>query len=212
MASIDYTLYLVTDAPERYAGSLLESVAAAIDGGVTVVQFRDTSRERRTLYERARALRELTRARHVPLIVNDHLDLALAVDAEGAHVGQHDLPPEAARRVLGRGRILGLSLTNRADFAAADESLVDYFGAGPVFPTGSKADAAPAMGLGVLAEIAARSSRPVVAIGGIDADRAGEVFTAGVAGIAVVAALSQAPDPAAAARRLRVSRRSRPGG
>ena len=202
MASVDYTLYLVTDAPERYPQPMLESVAAAIAGGATLVQYRDTASDKRLLYERARALRELTRARGVPLIVNNDLELALAVDAEGAHVGQQDLPTEAARHVLGRGRILGLSVANRGEFAAADESHIDYFGVGPVFATGSKADAAPATGLDRLTEIAARSTRPVVAIGGITVDRAARVFACGVAGIAVIAALSQAADPAAAARAL----------
>jgi len=206
VASLDFTLTLVTDAPEHYRISLLDHVAAAIDGGVSVVQFRDTSPAKGRLYATARALRDLTRSRGVPLVVNDHLDLALAVDADGAHVGQSDLPVEAARRVLGRGKILGLSVTNLAEFLAADLALVDYLGVGPIYPTGSKTDAAPATGLPLLAGIAARSSRPVVAIGGITLERAREVFAAGAAGVAVIAALSQASDPAEAARSLRAAR------
>ncbi len=206
MPSLDYTLTLVTDVPGRYRTSLLDHVAAALEGGVSIVQFRDTSPAKGRLYATAHALRDLTRACGVPLLINDHIDLALAVDADGAHVGQSDLPVDVARRLLGRGKILGLSVTNLAEFLAADLDVVDYLGVGPIFPTGSKADAAPATGLPLLAEIAARSTRPVVAIGGITLERARDVFAAGVAGVAVIAALSQATDPAEAARRLRAAR------
>ncbi|MBE2212706.1 MAG: thiamine phosphate synthase [Opitutaceae bacterium] len=184
---------------------MLDHVAAALDGGVSVVQHRDSTPGKRRLYETARALRELTRARGVPLIINDHLDLALAVEADGAHVGQGDLPVAAARRVLGPGRLLGLSVTNELEFNAAELALVDYLGVGPIYPTGSKADAAPAAGLPFLTVIAARSPRPVVAIGGITVERARDIFAAGAAGVAVIAALSQASDPAAAARALRAA-------
>jgi thiamine-phosphate pyrophosphorylase len=202
---VDYTVYLVTDAPEHYRRGLLDEVAAAIEGGVSIVQYRDISPAKRGLYETARALRALTRARGVPLLINDHLDLALAVEADGAHVGQSDLPVEAARRVLGPGKLLGLSVTSLAEFEAADLACLDYLGVGPIFPTGSKADAAPATGLPLLAEIAARSTRPVVAIGGITIERAPAVFASGAAGVAVIAALSQTNDPTAAARALRAA-------
>lgn len=205
---LDLTVYLVTDAPERYPGPILDHVAAAIEGGAAVVQYRDTRTAKGDLYRLAVALRALTRTRGVPLLINDHLDLALAVQAEGAHVGQGDIPVAAARRVLGPSRILGLSVTNLAELEAADLAQVDYLGVGPVFPTGSKTDAAPAMGLPVLATIAARSPKPVVAIGGITVARAREVRAAGAAGVAVISALAQAPDPAAAARALRTAMRA----
>jgi thiamine-phosphate pyrophosphorylase len=201
----DPTLYLVTDTPGRYRHNLLDEVAAAIDGGVTVVQFRSTQAGKRTLYDTAIALRTLTRGRGVALIINDHIDLALAVDADGAHVGQDDLPPAVARRLIGPEKILGVSVSTRQEFAAVDCSGVDYLGVGPIFPTGSKFDAAAPSGLAFLAEIVARSPRPVVAIGGISLELAPEVYRTGVAGIAVIAALSQASDPAAAARTLRAA-------
>lgn len=208
---VDYTVYAVTDAPERYVTSLLESVEAAIDGGASVVQYRATMPAKGLLYPTARALRDLTRARSVALIINDHLDLALAIDADGAHVGQGDLPVEAARRVLGCDKLLGLSVRTLAECEAADFTRVDYLGAGPVFPTGSKEDAAPAMGLSVLRTIVACSPKPVVAIGGITVERAPAVFATGVAGIAVIAALSQASNPGAVAQAFRAARAGAPG-
>lgn len=207
----DYTLYLVTDEPARYANGLLAGVEAAVAGGATVVQYRAPTGTKRELYETARALADLLRPRGVPLIINDHLDLALAVDAAGLHVGQDDLPVQAARRLLGRGKLLGLSITAPGQLDAADVTAVDYLGIGPVFATVSKADAAPALGLEKLAELAARSPLPVVAIGGISFENAAAVFAAGVAGVAVVSALSLSGDPEGAARALRsVSRRASP--
>lgn len=207
MKPLDYSVYLVTDAPERYRRGLLDEVAAALAGGVTVVQYRATTGGRDERLATARALRDLTRERAVPLLINNDVDLALAVGADGAHVGQRDLAPAEARRRLGPGRVLGLSVTSLAEFAAVDFSLVEYLGAGPVFATGSKDDAAPPTGLEALAEIVARSPKPVVAIGGITLERAPAVFATGVAGVAVIAALSQAESPAQAARALRAAQR-----
>lgn len=209
MSTIDYTLYLVTDAPDRYRQGLLSNVEAAVSGGATVVQYRATNGSRQQHYATACALRDLLKPRQVPLIINDHVDLALAVDADGVHVGQNDLPVDVVRRLVGPGKVLGLSITAPAQMDAVPVSLVDYLGIGPVYPTGSKADAAPALGLDLLAELTARSPLPVVAIGGIGLAQAPAVFAAGVAGIAVVSALSSATDPAAAARTLRNSKFSR---
>lgn len=202
MMVVDYSLYLVTDAPERYRTSLLANVEAAVAGGVTVVQYRATTGTKQSLYQTALALRDLLHARGVPLIINDHVDLALAVDAEGVHIGQNDLPVEVVRRLIGPDKLLGLSITAAAQLATVPPGLTNYLGVGPVYPTGSKADAAPALGLDALAEIVTRTPLPVVAIGGIGLPQAGAVFRAGAAGIAVVSALSFADEPAAAARAL----------
>jgi thiamine-phosphate pyrophosphorylase len=202
----DLTLYLVTDRPAVYPRGLLAGVEAALEGGVGVVQYRFSDGTRREHYETACALRDLLRVHGVPLIINDSVDLALAVDADGVHVGQTDLPVDVARRLIGRDRMLGLSITQPAQLAQVDPTLVDYLGVGPVFPTGSKADAAPALGLDELRRIVAASPLPVVAIGGINLERASTVFATGVAGIAVVAALSLAGDPTTAARALRAAR------
>jgi thiamine-phosphate pyrophosphorylase len=210
MSEIDYTLYLVTDAPERYTRGLLAGVEAAVAGGASIVQYRATTGTRRHLYETACALRDLLRPRRVPLIINDQVDLALAVDAEGVHVGQNDLPVEAVRRMLGLGKLLGLSITAPEQLDSIQPKTVDYLGIGPVFPTISKDDAAPALGLEPFARLTARTSLPVVAIGGISLENASSIFAAGAAGLAVVSALSLATDPTAAARALRATKPHRP--
>ncbi len=210
----DYTLYLVTDAVARYQpegnrAALLRSVEAAVGGGATIVQYRAAEGAKLERYETALALRDLLRSRTVPLIINDHIDLALAVDADGAHVGQSDLPVSVARKLLGPDKILGLSITHAAQLGAPEitSAAVDYLGIGPVFPTISKDDAAPALGLDALARMTARARPlPVVAIGGITLENAAAIFAAGAAGIAVVSALSAAANPAAAARAFRALR------
>lgn len=202
----DYGVYLVTDDAARYPRGLPAGVAEAVAGGASVVQYRATTGTRRELYETALLLREQLRASGVPLIINDHLDLALAVDAEGLHIGQNDLPVAVARRLLGPEKLLGLSITAPDQLADVDFEAVDYLGVGPVFATSTKSDAAPALGLDALAAIAARSPLPVVAIGGISSERAGAVFAAGAAGVAVVSALSLARNPREAARELRAAR------
>jgi len=206
MSEIDYTLYLVTDAPERYAHGLLAGVEAAVAGGASIVQYRATTGTRRHLYETACALHDLLRPRGVPLIINDQIDLALAVDAEGVHVGQNDLPVDIVRRMLGPRKLIGLSITAPEQLATASPEIVNYLGIGPVFPTISKDDAAPALGLESFAQLTARTPLPVVAIGGISRENASAIFAAGAAGLAVVSALSLATDPAAAARALRATK------
>jgi len=196
----DYTLYLVTDEPEAYSSNLFDGVDAAIAGGVTMVQYRATKGSGRFLYETARTLAERLRKHSIPLIINDRLDLALAVNADGLHLGQNDIPVDVARCLLGKQAILGLSITDPDQLKAVDFDLVDYIGAGPVFSTATKTDAAPAIGLEVLARITRRSKVPVVAIGGIHHSNAKAVFDTGVAGLAVVSALSRTASPKQAAR------------
>lgn len=206
MRPIDYTVYLVTDAPERYgARGLLGSVEAALAGGVSVVQYRATTGSRRHLYETACALKKLLQSHRVPLIINDQVDLALAVDADGVHVGQGDLPAEVVRRLVGPGKWVGLSITAEEQLAAVPSGSVDYLGIGPVFPTISKDDAAPAVGVDGLARMCARTELPVVAIGGITVENAPALFAAGAEGVAVVSAFSRSADPAAAARAFRAA-------
>jgi thiamine-phosphate pyrophosphorylase len=210
MSGPDYTLYLVTDAPDRYPAGLLAGVAAAVAGGASIVQYRATTGTRRQRYETACALRDLLRPHGVPLIINDQVDLALAIDADGVHVGQNDLPIEVVRRLIGSKKLLGLSITAAAQLEAIPAKTVDYVGIGPVFPTISKDDAAPALGLEQLARLTARATLPVVAIGGINLENAAKVFGAGVAGLAVVSALSLASDPSAIARSLRKAKSHHP--
>lgn len=196
----DYTLYLVTDEPEAYSSNLFDGVDAAIAGGVTMVQYRATKGSGRFLYETAKTLGERLRTHGIPLIINDRLDLALAVNADGLHLGQNDIPVHVARRLIGKQAILGLSITDPEQLKAVDSDLVDYIGAGPVFSTATKTDAAPAMGMETLARIVRNSPTPVVAIGGIHHSNAKAVFDTGVAGLAVVSALSRTASPKQAAR------------
>jgi thiamine-phosphate pyrophosphorylase len=210
MSGLDYTLYLVTDTPERYPCGLLASVEAAVTGGASIVQYRATTGTRRQLYDTARTLHNLLRPRGVPLIINDQVDLALAIDADGVHVGQNDLPVEVVRQMIGSKKLLGLSITAAAQLDAIPAKTVDYLGVGPVFPTISKDDAAPALGLEQLARLTARTTLPVVAIGGISLENASAVFATGVAGLAVVSAFSLAADPSEVARSLRGTKPNRP--
>ena len=197
------SLYLVTDAPEKCRLGLLETVEAAVTGGVTVVQYRSVNPDAGKCYAEAKPLAEFLRARGIPVIVNNRVDLALALDADGVHVGQRDLPVPAVRRLIGQDKILGFSVSNQAELEAADIAHIDYLGIGPVFPTISKSDASPALGVENFAALVAQSLLPVVAIGGIDIERARRLraVNAGV-GIAVVSAICGAEDPLAAARAL----------
>jgi thiamine-phosphate pyrophosphorylase len=181
---------------------VLETVAAAIAGGATMVQLRDPDAKTRALVEEARAIHALTRRAGIPFIVNDRLDVALAAGADGVHVGQSDMTVGDARALIGPEPILGLSITSEADLDVSDLRGVDYLGVGPVFQTSTKPDAAPPINVGGLEAIATRTRVPIVAIGGIHAGNAADAISAGAGGIAVVSAICAAPDAAAATREL----------
>ena len=202
-ARFDLSLYLVTD-PQMTAGrGFVETVAAAIGGGVTMVQLRDKDAPARDLIEIGRALKALLSPRGIPRIVNDRLDVACAIGADGIHVGQGDLPPAAARAALGPQAIIGLSITRAEELGTFDPAVSDYVGLGPIFPTGTKSDAAPALGEAGFASLRRRLVCPVVAIGGISAANAAQAMAAGADGLAVVSAICAATDPLSAARTLR---------
>lgn len=200
---IDYSLYLVTDSELARGRRLVDLVGAAIDGGATMVQYREKGATTRAMVEEARALRGLCRSRGVTFIVNDRLDVALAVDADGLHVGQDDLPAPLARRLLGRGKILGVSVGSAPEAASAAADGADYVGASPIFATPTKADAPLPMGIEGLRALAGAAHLPIVAIGGINAENAAAVLEAGAAGLAVVSAIVSADEPESAARALR---------
>lgn len=196
-------LYLVTDEPGKCRHGMLETVEAAVAGGATIVQYRSTNPDAGTCYAEAKPIADFLRSRGVTFIVNNRIDLALALDADGVHIGQRDLPVPLARKLIGEKKILGLSVSNQAQLDAVDPALVDYLGMGPVFPTVSKKNAPPDLGVENFAKLAAQSPLPVVAIGGLDVARARLVRATGtVAGIAVVSAICGADDPEAAAREL----------
>ncbi len=201
--------YLVTDRSQCAGRGLETTVAAAVQGGATVVQLRDPAATGRQLYELARALHHLLEGTGVPLFVDDRVDVALAAGADGVHLGQSDLPAPAARRLVGPTMRIGWSVHDRVELDEAcrwPAGTVDYLGIGPVFPTTTKADAKSPLGLDGLAALVATSPLPCVAIGGITLERAAGVWTTGVAGLAVVSAVCTAEDPAAAARALLAAR------
>lgn len=197
IATRDYAVYLVTDEPSRYLGDFVAAVEAAVDGGVTLVQYRDTESSGRVMYERARRLQRMLQARRIPLIINNLADLAIAVEAEGVHLGQSDMPVAAVRSVVGMKMTLGLSVTCEADIATVSERTVDYVGIGPVYDaTKTKRDAAPEMGLQGFSKIRkALADYPAVAIGGITLERADGVYAAGANGLAIVSAFSRSESP-----------------
>jgi thiamine-phosphate pyrophosphorylase len=200
-----YRLMLVTDRGMIGTRSLDDVVAAAVAGGVTSVQLREKDTPTRAFVELARALDRRLSAVGVPLFVNDRVDVALAADVRNVHVGQSDMHPDDVRTLLGPDGVIGLSITALDEMRAADLAAVDYIGVGPIHPTGSKADASPAIGLPGLAAIRAVTALPIVAIGGIGVAEAGPVRAAGADGIAVVSAIMAAADPRAAAIALRAA-------
>ena len=192
---IDLSLYLVLD-PDL-CGSPAEMVRTArlaAENGATVVQLRAPKWKKRQWLETARELKAVLAPFGVPLIINDQVDIALAVDAEGVHVGQADLPVAETRRLIGPHKILGVSVSNAAELAAVPDG-VDYVGIGPVYPTGTKLDAAAETGLPLFAEMVAAARWPVVAIGGINADNCAPLVRAGAKGVAVVSAICGQGDP-----------------
>lgn len=196
----DWRVYLVTDTAQCGTRGVPAVVGEAVAGGASVVQVRDPAASARDLVALTRAVLTVAAGR-VPVLVNDRVDVALAADADGVHVGQADLDPVSVRR-LAPTLLLGLSVTSLAETVAAQGLPVDYLGAGPVFATPTKPDAAPPMGLDGLRAVCAASRLPVVAIGGLTAEHSAAVRAAGAAGICVVSAICTAPDPRAATAEL----------
>lgn len=206
MMDLDLSLYLVLD-PVQCGGHArsLEVAQAALEGGATIVQLRAPEWHKRAWLALASDLLPITRRHGVPLIINDHVDVALACGADGVHIGQKDLPPEFARKLLGPEALIGLSVSNdrEVDDANLLGSVIDYVGVGPVFDTPTKPDASAALGIDGTASLCARSLHPAVTIGGIQLGNAADVKRAGPGGIAVVSAICRAADPRLAARQLR---------
>jgi thiamine-phosphate pyrophosphorylase len=199
--TIDWRLYVITDAGLARGRSHQEVIEAAILGGATIVQYRAKDVSTRQMVTEAQVLRELTRHAGVPFIVNDRVDVALAVDADGVHIGQDDMPVALARKLIG-DRLLGVSAHSLSEAVQAVQDGADYLGVGPVFATPTKPDAAPPIGIDGLTAIRRQIAIPIVAIGGINQANAAEVIRTGVNGIAVVSAVVAAADVTAAARQL----------
>ncbi len=197
----DLTLYLVTD-PRLSGGDLPGKVEAAIQGGVTLVQLREKEADSRKFLDTALRVREVTERYRVPLIINDRIDIALACDAAGVHLGQQDIPCAIARNILGPDKLIGVTAKTVKQALQAEQDGADYLGCGALFPSGAKPEAQP-MTLSTLSEILAAVHIPVTAIGGISADNVHLPVEAGANGVAVVSAILGQPDVCAAARKLR---------
>ena len=192
-------LCLVTDRDLSLGRSLLDVVGAAVQGGVTMVQLREKTAPTRAFLDEARALKALLAPFGVPLIINDRADIALAVGADGVHVGQTDMPVEMLRGLLGPRAIIGLSITNHAQINSPDAALPDYLGLGPLYLQQTKLNAASPLGVEGFRALRAATAKPVVAIGGLKADNSAPVLAAGADGLAVVSAIVGAADVRAAA-------------
>ena len=199
---IDYGLYLVTDQSLSLGRSLIDVVSEAVHGGVTCVQVRAKNDSTRDFIEQARSIQPFLNEEEVPLIINDRLDVAQAIGADGVHLGQSDMPIEMARAIGGPEMIIGISAECLEHAVTAQKAGADYIGASAVFATLTKTDIAAPLGLEGLQKISNTVSIPVVAIGGINASNAAEVLQAGADGIAVVSAIVSADDCRKAARAL----------
>ena len=196
------TLYLVTDRGLSLGRDLEWIVLEAVRGGVGMVQLREKEASTREFIELAVRLKAALAGTGVPLLINDRVDVALAADADGVHIGQSDMPYEMARRLLGPSKIIGLSAENMNEVREAEALDIDYLAISPVYATPTKTDTSAPFGLEGLSEAASISRHPLVAIGGMNERTAADAVRAGASGIAVVSAIMSAPDPCAAASRL----------
>ena len=200
MKNLDLSLYLVTDKSDDVE-KFLNTIEEAMKGGVTVVQIREKTAETLDFYNLALKVKEITTKYNVPLIVNDRVDVALAIDADGVHVGQSDMPCDVTRRLIGEDKILGVSAATIDEAKKAQKDGADYIGSGAVFPTTTKDDA-PSITKKDLKEIVESIDIPVVAIGGINLENAGELTDTGIAGLSVITAIMSADNPKKASEEL----------
>lgn len=200
----DLKLCLLTQRGEQPWPSYREMLHQAIDGGVTSIQLREKTYNETQLYYFASELKHFLTPLSIPLIINDHVDLAIQVQAEGLHLGQSDITPTQARERLKSHQWIGLSIESMAELAVANTLTdIDYVAASAVFPSRSKSNCAMFWGLDGLGQLVTQSHYPVVAIGGIDQQNIAQVIRQGVCGVAVISAIHDAPNPQLAAQQLR---------
>lgn len=198
---LDLSIYLVTDKRNKTDYEFLEIIEEAIKGGITVVQIREKEGETLDFYNLALKVKEITSKYNVPLIVNDRIDVALAIKSEGVHIGQTDMPADVARSLIGDEMILGVSASTVEEARKAENDGADYIGTGAVFPTATKDDA-PSITKDDLKEVTGSINIPTVAIGGITLENASELAGTGIAGISVVSAIMNSKDPKTASENL----------
>lgn len=201
--SSSWKVYILTDTSISQGRTHLEIARDAIAGGADAVQLRAKGMNDLAFYETARALRDLTVRTNTPFIVNDRVDIALAVDADGVHIGHDDLPAEAIRRIAGDEKVLGVSATSVAEAIEAERNGADYIGLGPIYEArATKPDAGEPLGLELIQAVRERCKVPIVGIGGIGPQNVAQVLAAGADGVAVISAVVSAPDIAKAVREL----------
>jgi thiamine-phosphate pyrophosphorylase len=200
---IDYTLYLVTDSALSLGRSNLEVIRAAVEGGVTVVQLREKSATTKHFYAEGLKIRDFLRMKRIPLIINDRIDVALALHADGVHLGQEDMPVNIARMILGPNKIIGASVFTSDQAMAAESEGADYLGLSPIFVTETKPELIKQIGLEGIPPIKRSVRIPVVGIGSMSQANAYEVVRAGLDGVAVVSAICSQEDPKAAAAAIK---------
>ena len=199
---IDYSVYLVTDRRNKTDDEFLNIIEEAIKGGTTIVQLREKTASTKEFYDLALKVKEITSKYGVPLLINDRIDIALAVDSEGVHIGQDDMPADIARAIIGEDKILGVSASTVEEAKKAEIDSADYIGSGAVFPTATKDDA-DSVSKEELKEIVDSIDIPVVAIGGITVENAHTLKGSGIAGFSVVSAIMSAEDPKEASEKLK---------
>ncbi len=197
-----WEVYLVTDRMLSRGRPTREIVEAAVRGGVSAVQLREKDLDTRSFLEEGRAILDLLKHAGVPLIINDRIDIALALDAEGVHLGQSDMPADIARKILGSDRIIGLSVEEPGHITSGEATYADYLGISPVFLTPTKTDLEKAWGLEGLRKARSLTGLPLVAIGSVKQENAREVIEAGAHCVAVVTAITAADNPEQATRLL----------
>ena len=199
---IDYSVYLVTDRRNKTDEEFLNIIEEAIKGGTTIVQLREKTASTKEFYDLALKVKEITSRYDVPLLINDRIDIALAVGSEGVHIGQDDMPADIAREIIGEDKILGVSASTVEEAKKAEIDSADYIGSGAVFPTATKDDA-DSVSEEELKEIVDSIDIPVVAIGGITIENAHTLKASGIAGFSVVSAIMSAEDPKEASEKLK---------
>lgn len=198
---IDYSLYLCTDRRLMTSPTIEASVESALRGGTTVIQLREKDCSSREFYELGLRVKKITDAYHAPLVINDRVDIALAVGAAGVHVGQGDLPCKVVREIVGPDMIVGVSAATLEEAVRAEQDGADYLGVGAMYATATKTDTRP-VSMEELLKIRAAVKIPIVVIGGINKQTLGNFKGTGVNGLAVVSAIVAQPNPEAAAREL----------
>jgi thiamine-phosphate pyrophosphorylase len=200
---IDYSLYLVTDRALSLGRSNLEVIEAAVSGGVTLVQLREKEASTQEFYQEGLNIKDYLEAARIPLIINDRIDVALALDADGVHLGQEDMPVDVARKILGPCKIIGASAFTTQEAVAAESMGADYLGLSPIFVTTTKPELVAEIGLEGISSLKRAVKTPIVGIGSMHQSNVYEAVRAGLDGVAVVSAICSQEDPKAAAAAIK---------